>query len=65
MNILIGGLIGFIAGGYVVFVLTARLWGQAIGRGPVIYEDDNIKVQRAMSIDGTMFRLALITDKKR
>lgn len=65
MKKVIGGLVaGLIGGCAFMTVLFSAGLSQICARGPVVYEDDDIKVKRGLFSNGQPSSLAWITDKK-
>lgn len=65
MKKVIGGLVaGLIGGCAFMTVLFSVGLDKTCERGPVVYEDDDIKVKRGLFNDGQLSNLAWVTDKK-
>lgn len=64
MKKVIGGLVAGLIGCFTFIVLFVVGLDQICERGPVVYEDDDIKVKRGLFRDGQLSSLAWVTDKK-
>lgn len=64
MKKVIGGLVAGLIGCFTFIVLFVVGLNQIWERGPVVYEDDDIKVKRGLFSDGQLSSLAWVTDKK-
>lgn len=61
----IGGFVlGTVVGVFVYMKLLSTSLAKGLERGPVVYEDENIKIKRSKLSNGKMMEFAWVFDKK-